>query len=29
MNMGKTAGKIIDQASNREACDANTAGGVV
>jgi len=29
INMVKTAGKIIDQASNREACDANTAGGVV
>jgi hypothetical protein len=29
MNMGMTAGKIIDQASSQEACDANTAGGVV
>jgi len=29
MNMGKTAGMIIDQASSQQACDANTAGGVV
>jgi len=29
MNMGKTAGKIIEKASSQEACDANTARGVV
>jgi DNA invertase Pin-like site-specific DNA recombinase len=29
MNMGKTAGKIMREASNREASDANTARGVV